>query len=326
MKVLFIGGTGTISSACTALAASRGLDLTLLCRGRNNRPVSPVASVIHGDIHDRASADAALGRRTFDVVVNWVAYSPADVEADIARFRGKTGQYIFISSATVYQTPPPRLPIVETCPLGNPVWAYAQAKVACEERLARASDDTGFPVTVVRPSHTYDERTLPVRGGWTVVERMRRGKAVVVHGDGTSLWVLTHNTDFAAGFVPLLGNAAAIGQAVHITSDEVLTWNSVFAALGRAAGVEPRVVHVPSDVIARKDAAWGDSLLGDKTHSKLFDNTRIRTLVPGFTATTPFARGAEQIVKWYDADSSRRAIDGAFDELCDALVRGIESL
>lgn len=326
MKVLFIGGTGTISSACTALAARLNIDLTLLCRGRNDRPVTSTVPVMHGDIHDTASVDAALGKRTFDVVVNWVAYSPDDVEADIARFRGKVGQYVFISSATVYQTPPPRLPIVETFPLGNPVWAYAQAKIACEERLARAAADDGFPVTVVRPSHTYDERTLPVRGGWTAVERMRRGKAVVVHGDGTSLWVLTHHTDFAAGFVPLLGNAAAIGQAVHITSDDVLTWNGVLEALGRAAGVEPRLAHVPSDVIARKDPAWGDSLLGDKAHSKVFDNTRIKTLVPGFAATTPFERGAEQIVKWYDADPSRRHIDEEFDELCDALVQGIGAL
>lgn len=325
MKVLFIGGTGTISSACTALAARQGIDLSLLCRGRTDRSVSSGVSIIRGDIHDPASADAAIGSRLFDVVVNWIAFTPQDVEADIRRFRGRVGQYVFISSATVYQTPPPRLPIDETFPLANPVWAYAQAKIACEERLARAARDEGFPVTIVRPSHTYDERTFPVRGGWTVIDRMRRGRPVVVHGDGTSLWVLTHHEDFAKGFVPLLGHGAAIGEAVHITSDAVLTWNDVFAALGRAAGVEPRLVHVPSDVIARKDASWGDSLLGDKAHCKVFDNARIRRLAPGFSADIPFERGAGQIVSWHDADPGRQQIDPAFDALSDALVAHSET-
>lgn len=326
VRVLFIGGTGTISSACSALAASQGLDLTLLCRGRSDRSVDPNIRILTGDIHDSESVDAALGTRTFDVVVNWVAFTPQDVEADIARFLGRTGQYVFISSATVYQTPPPRLPIVESFPLANPVWAYAQAKIACEQRLNRAAEAQGFPVTIVRPSHTYDERTLPVRGGWTVIDRMRRGKPVVVHGDGTSLWVLTHHADFARGFVPLLGLDAAVGRAIHITSDDVLTWNAVFASLGRAAGVDPQLVHVPSEIIARKNAAWGESLLGDKAHSKIFDNTLIRTLVPGFTAVTPFDLGARDIVRWYDADPSRQHVDREFDALCDELIGEIEAV
>jgi nucleoside-diphosphate-sugar epimerase len=210
--------------------------------------------------------------------------------------------------------------------LDNPVWEYSQAKIACEERLVRAYREEKFPATIVRPSHTYDERTLPVHGGWTVIERMRRGAPVVVHGDGTSIWVLTHHRDFANGFVPLLGNAAAVGDAVHITSDEWLTWNQIYTMLGRAAGVEPRLVHVPSAVIAAHDPRWGDSLLGDKAHSMIFDNARIKRLVPGFAATIPFARGADQIVAWYDANPSRQIADDAFDRLSDRLVSAIESL
>jgi nucleoside-diphosphate-sugar epimerase len=323
MRVLFIGGTGNISSACAALAVSEGAELTLLCRGVTDRPVPPGATVLRGDIRDAASARQALGRLSFDVVVNWVAYTPEHVERDLELFKGKVGQYVFISSAAVYQVPPARLPLVESATVGNPVWAYAQAKIACEERLVRAGRDEAFPVTIVRPSHTYDERTLPVRGGWTVVERMRRGKPVVVHGDGTSLWVLTYHEDFARGFVPLLGNTAALGEVVHITSDDVLTWNQIFAQLGRAAGVEPRFVHVPSDVIAACDRSWGDSLLGDKAHSKIFDNSRVKRLAPGFAATTPFALGAERIVAWYDRNGSRRSFDEGFDRLCDRLVAGM---
>jgi nucleoside-diphosphate-sugar epimerase len=320
MNVLFIGGTGTISSACTELAVREGLDLTLLCRGKSGRPVPAGVSVLQGDIRDPASVRTALGTRRFDVVVDWVAFTLEHVEFDLSLFRGQTGQYVFISSASVYQVPPSHLPIVESSVLDNPFWAYSQAKIACEERLVHAHLQERFPVTIVRPSHTYDERTLPVRGGWTVVERMRRGKPVVVHGDGTSIWVLTHHTDFAKGFVPLLGNADAVGDVFHITSDELLTWNQIYTMLGRAAGVEPRLVHVPSDVIAAFDQRWGDSLLGDKAHSKIFDNTKIKRCVPGFLATTPFARGAEQIVAWYDQDPSRRTFDEGFDRLSDKLV------
>jgi nucleoside-diphosphate-sugar epimerase len=206
------------------------------------------------------------------------------------------------------------------------VWAYSRAKIACEERLVRAYREEKFPITIVRPSHTYDERSLPINGRWTVIDRMRRGKPVVVHGDGTSIWTLTHHRDFAKGFVPLPGHSTAVGDVFHITSDELLTWNQIYTMLGRAAGVEPRLVHVPSAVIAAYDAAWGDSLLGDKMHSMIFDNAKIKRCAPGFAATIPFARGAEQIIAWYDAAPSRRRVDEAFDRLNDTLVAAIASL
>jgi nucleoside-diphosphate-sugar epimerase len=325
MKVLFIGGTGIISSACAALGLEQGLEVSLLCRGRTDRPVPRGATVLRGDIRDPDSVRRALGGERFDAVVDWVAFTPDDVGRDIDLFRDRVAQYVFISSASVYQTPPARLPVSESTMTDNPVWAYSRAKIACEERLVQAYREEKFPVTVVRPSHTYDERTLPVHGGWTVIDRMRRGKPVVVHGDGSSLWVLTHHRDFAKGFVPLLGNTAAVGETFHITSDELLTWNQIYAALGRAAGVEPRLVHVPSAMIAAVDSEWGDSLLGDKTHSMIFDNAKIRRFVPGYAATIPFSRGAEELIRWHDADVSRRRIDESVESTNDRLIATMDS-
>jgi nucleoside-diphosphate-sugar epimerase len=252
--------------------------------------------------------------------VDWIAFTPAHVEADLALFRGRTRQYVFISSASVYQTPPSHLPVTESTPLANPFWQYSRDKIACEDRLARAYREEGFPATVVRPSHTYDERLLPMRGGYTAVDRMRRGAPVVVHGDGTSLWVMTHHRDFARGFVPLLGDERAVGHAFHITSDELLTWNQIYETVARAAGAAPRLVHVPSERIARHDADWGASLLGDKSHSMIFDNAKIRRLVPDFRPSIPFARGADEILAWYDADPARRVVDEAHDRLQDRIV------
>ena len=233
MKVLFIGGTGVISSACSELALARGIELYLLNRGQSVRPVPADAHVLPADIRDREQARAALAGHAFDVVVDWIAFTPDQVAADIALFRGRTGQYIFISSATVYEKPPSRLPIVEDTPLRNPFWTYAANKIACEMLLLDAARAEGFPSTIVRPSHTYDRTKLPVTGGYTSVARMRQGKPVVVQGDGTSTWVLTHHRDFAVGLVGLLGNPRAIGEAFHITSDELLTWNQIYAIVGR---------------------------------------------------------------------------------------------
>ena len=325
MRVLFLGGTGTISSACSALAVERGAELYLLSRGTSSRPAPAGAIVLRGDARDPASVRAALGDLTFDAVVDWIAFTPDHVEADLASYTGRTRQLVFISSASAYQKPPSLLPVTEATPLANPFWQYSRDKIACEERLMRAWREDGVPVTIVRPSHTYDERKLPVRGGWTAVDRMRRGLPVVVHGDGTSLWVLTHHTDFARGFVPLLGNEEAVGHAFHITSDEVLTWNRIYEMVARAAGVDaPRLVHVASDRIARFDAELGASLLGDKAHSVVFDNAKIRRVAPDFRATIPFARGAEEIVRWYDADPARRVVDAAFDRLTERLVADAE--
>lgn len=321
MRVLFIGGNGIISSACSQLAVERGIDLYLLKRGQTSlRPVPEGARVLTGDIRDPRSAAQALGDLTFDVVVNWVAFTPEHVEADLELFRGRTRQYVFISSASAYQKPPARLPVVESTPLANPFWLYSRNKIACEERLTRAYRDEGFPVTIVRPSHTYDRTLLPMDGGYTVVDRMRRGKPVIVHGDGTSLWVLTHHRDFAAGFVGLLGNPQFIGDTFHITSDEWLTWNQIFELVARAAGVTADIVHVPSSVIARFDPEWGPGLLGDKAHSVVFDNTKIKRAVPEFRATIPFARGAEEIMAWFDADPARQVVNESLDRTMDAII------
>jgi len=325
MQVLFIGGTGIISSACVALGLEQGLEVSLLCRGKTDRPVPQGATLLRGNIRDPESVRRVLGDRCFDAVVDWVAFTPDHVQLDIELFRGRVAQYVFISSASVYQTPPGRLPVSESAMTDNPVWDYSRQKIACEERVVRAYREEGFPVTIVRPSHTYDERTLPVHGRWTVIDRMRRGRPVVVHGDGSSLWVLTHHRDFAKGFVPLLGNAAAVGETFHITSDELLTWNQIYTVLGRAAGVEPKLVHVPSTVIAAADSEWGDSLLGDKTHSMIFDNAKIRRFAPSFVATIPFSRGAEELIRWHDADASRRTVDESFDQVNDRLIAAIDA-
>jgi nucleoside-diphosphate-sugar epimerase len=320
MKVLFVGGTGVISSACARLAVQRGIDLVLLNRGQTARPLPEGATLLRADARDRASLERALAGATFDAVVNWINFTPDQVEADLATFRGRTGQYLFISSASAYQKPPSSLPITESTPLYNPFWDYSRAKIACEERLVQAYRQEGFPMTIVRPSHTYDRTKVPLLGHYTDLHRMQQGKKVVVHGDGTSLWVLTHHNDFAKGFVGLLDNAQAIGHAFHITSDEVLTWNQIYTLLAQAAGVEPQLVHVPSERIAAFDAELGAGLLGDKAHSVIFDNTKIKRLVPGFAATVPFAQGAREIVSWYQADPARQVVDEATDRLIERIL------
>jgi nucleoside-diphosphate-sugar epimerase len=321
LRVLFIGGSGQISSACSRRAVDLGIELYVLNRGRtSSRPLPPEARVLQGDIRDPASARAAIGDLEFDAVADFVAFTPEHVQADIDLFAGRTGQYVFISSASAYQKPVGRLPIVESTPLRNPIWPYSQDKIACEELLVRAYREDGFPATIVRPSHTYDHANLPFDSGWTVVERMRQGREVVVHGDGTSLWTLTHHVDFAKAFVGLLGHPQAIGDSFHITSDEVLTWNQIYELVAAAAGAEPRLVHVTSDAIFAADERWGRSLLGDKAHSVIFDNAKVRALIPDYVATIPFAQGAREIVAWHDEDPARRAVDERVDALMDALV------
>lgn len=326
LKVLFIGGTGIISSACTRLALERGIDLVLLNRGQSSRPIPSGARVVQGDIRQPDSVRQALGQERFDSIVNWVAYTPEHVETDLELFSGRTDQYIFISSASAYQTPPERLPVTESTPLRNPHWLYSRNKIACEDRLTAAYRESGFPMTIVRPSHTYDERSLPFAGRYTVLDRMLNGKKVVVHGDGTSLWTMTHHRDFAKGFVPLLGNRHAIGEAFHITSDESLTWNQIHEILAHAAGGTADLVHVPSEVIARFDPDWGAGLLGDKTHSMVFDNTKIKRLVPDFAATIPFHQGAQEIAAWYSSHPEAQVIDESMNEKIDRIIAAIESI
>ena len=321
LKVLFIGGSGIISSGSAQLAVERGIDLHVLNRGSASpRPLPPEAVVHRADVREAGAVREALAGHDFDAVVDFTAFTPDHVQAGIDLFTGRTGQYVFISSASAYQTPPARLPVVESTPLRNPFWEYSRNKIACEDLLVAAYRDTGFPVTIVRPSHTYDRTSVPMDGGWTVVERMRQGKEVVVHGDGTSLWTLTHTDDFAKAFVPLLGHARAVGDTFHITSDDAPTWNQIVSMLADAAGVQARIVHVPSDAIAAVDEGWGAGLLGDKAHSMVFDNTKVRSLVPEYRATIPFEQGAREIVEWYDADPARHTVDARTDGLMDTLV------
>jgi len=321
LKVLFIGGTGEISAACSRRAVEQGIDLYVLNRGATSiRPLPADVRFLEADVRDASAVRTAIGGHEFDCVANFLAFAPEHVEADLESFAGRTGQYVFVSSASAYQKPVARLPIVESTPLRNPIWPYSQAKIACEELLVGAYREHGFPATIVRPSHTYDRTQVPCEGGWTVIDRMRRGEEIVVHGDGTSLWTLTHAGDFAKGFVGLLGHPQAIGDSFHITSDEVLTWNQIHEILAAAAGTSARIVHVPSDAILSADARWGRSLLGDKAHSVIFDNTKLRSLVPDFRATTPFFRGAREIVEWYDADPVRQQLDPEMNALIEQLA------
>ncbi len=324
MKVLFIGGTGIISSACAELAIERGIELYLLNRGRSIRPMAKGAVHLLGDIHQPESVLAAIGNRTFDVVVEWLAFTPGHIRADMNLFRSRTAQYVFISSASAYQKPPASLPITEETPLINPYWQYSRDKAASETLLAQAGVDERFPYTIVRPSHTYDKTLLPFHGGYTVVARMRAGKPVVVHGDGTSLWTMTHHRDFAVGLLGLFGNPQAVGQTFHITSDESLSWNQIYNIVADAAGIEPKLVHVPSELIARYDADWGDSLLGDKAHSMIFDNSKIHQLVPEFHPRIPFRQGAKEILAWYDASPVRQIVDRHNDLVQEQLIEAMK--
>jgi nucleoside-diphosphate-sugar epimerase len=324
MRILFIGGTGLISSACTQLAVERGLDLVLLNRG--SRAAAPAgATSLTADIRDREATARALAGQRFDAVVDWIAFTPEDAERDLELFGDSTRQYVFISSASAYQKPVGHYHITEDTPLANPYWQYSRDKIACEELLLRAYRERGFPVTIVRPSLTYGDTQIPmVVNSWqkpyTAVARMRAGKPVIVPGDGTSLWTITHNSDFAKGFLGLLGHQQALGHAFHITSDEVLTWDQVYQAVAAAAGVEARIVHIASDFIAACLPDMTGSLLGDKSVSVVFDNSKIKRFVPDFCATTPFARGIERTLAWFDADPARQQIDAEADRRWDQLL------
>jgi nucleoside-diphosphate-sugar epimerase len=323
LRALIIGGNGIISSSVSRLAVERGFDVTVVNRGLSNtRP--PLTGVRHltGDASDAASIAAAIGDEKFDVVANFRSFLPEQVKGDISLFAGRTAQYLYISSASAYQKPVAHLPITESTPLKNPFWQYSRDKIASEDALIAAYRTADFPVTIVRPSHTYDETLIPIEAGWTMVDRMRRGLPVLVHGDGTSLWTLTHARDFAVGFVGLMGNPVAVGDVFQITSDFVYPWDAINRMLGAAAGVEPTLVHVASETIAAAIPEWGPGLLGDKSHSVVFDNSKLRSIVPDFNPTTTFAEGAREIVAWYDADESRRVVDADLNAKLDALIAG----
>jgi nucleoside-diphosphate-sugar epimerase len=330
MKVLFIGGTGIISTACTTLAADKGIDLTLLTRGQHAVDLPQGVRTIAADVTDEAAVSAALGSQTFDAVVDWIAFTTADIERDIRLFRDRTRQFIFISSASAYQRPVGHYLITESTPLANPYWQYSRDKIACEERLMRAYRDDGFPITIVRPSLTYGDTQIVLavnswRKSYTAVDRMRRGKKVIVPGDGSSLWVITHNSDFAQGLVGLLGHPQAIGHAFHITGDEVMTWDQFYRVTAQAAGVEPDIIHIASDFLGAVDPDEIGSLNGDKASSVVFDNTKIKRFVPGYCAKVPFAEGIQRTINWFDADPSRRVIDEAANATWDKLIEAYEA-
>ena len=321
LRVLFIGGSGVISSACAREAVNAGIDLYVLNRGQSTtRPLPDGVAELRADVRNPEAVRDAIGGLDFDSVVDWVAFTAEHVRSDIDVFRGRTGQYVFISSASAYQTPPARLPVTESTPLRNPFWQYSRDKIACEDLLVREYRENNFPATIVRPSHTYDATKTVLSGGWTALARMLAGKPVIVHGDGTSLWTVTHNTDFARGFVPLLAHPRTLGEAFQITSDDVLTWDQIAHALAAALGVTARLVHVPSDAIAAADPGWGAGLLGDKAHSMVFDNSKLRSVVPGWRAVIPFERGAREITDWYLADAARQVPDDKLDALMDKLA------
>jgi len=321
MKVLFIGGTGTISYSCSKLAIEKGFEVSLLNRGRNSlrEPLSG-AEMILGDIREPETVRNALGDRRFDVVIDFLAFNPGHIEIDLDLFQGRTNQFIFISSASAYQTPPKRLPVTEETPLDNPFWQYSRDKAACEHRLMQAYLEEGFPVTIVRPSHTFDEGYIPITGRWTTVDRLLQGKPVITYGDGTSVWTMTHSTDFAKGFVGLFGKDLAIGQAYHITSDEWQTWDQIMGKLASALGVQPKIVHVPSDLIAQFDREWGEGLLGDKAHSFILDNSKIKALVPEFVCTVPFSEGIIRSVEFHRQHSELREINEKFNTTVETIL------
>lgn len=327
MKILFLGGTGIISTACSSLAIARGFDVTLLNRSRRHSVAG--ASQIVADITAPDIA-GALSEQRWDAVIDFIAFDAEAIEQRLQLFRERTGQYIFISTASAYQKPLAHPIITESTPLLNPFWEYSQKKIAAEDRLMRAYRDESFPVTIVRPSLTYGDTVVPlVLNSWahsfTAVARLRAGKPIVVPGDGLSLWTITHNSDFAKGLVGLIGHAGAIGHAFHITSEEALTWNQIFQMTAEAAGVPaPRLVHIPSDFISGCFPETTGTLLGDKSHSAIFDNTKIKRFVPEYVATTRFRDGIKRTIQWFDADRERQTIDDPVNARWDRLIGGYE--
>jgi nucleoside-diphosphate-sugar epimerase len=330
MKILFIGGTGIISMASTALAAKRGIDVTLLTRGQHEAKLPPGVKTLTADVNDPTLPQRLQQEsQEFDAVVDWIAFTTADIERDLKLFHGRTRQFVFISSTSAYQKPQTHYLMTESTPLANPYWDYSRNKIACEERLMRAYREEGFPITIVRPSLTYGETQIPlVLNSWqksyTAVDRMIRGQKLIVPGDGSSLWVITHNTDFAKGLVGLLGQQQAIGHAFHITSDEVMTWDQIFRTVGDAIGVEPKLIHIPSDFVSACIPEKLGTLTGDKSVSVVFDNSKIKRFVPTYCATTTFAEGIRQTLAWFDADPSRKQIDHQVNATMDKLIAAYE--
>lgn len=334
MTVLFIGGTGNISTACSKLSLEKGHEVYLLNRGNITRPGLEKAKHIQVDINDTGNVKDAIKDIQFDVVVNFIAFTPDEIERDIELFKEKTNQYIFISSASAYQKPLLHPIITESTPLKNPYWKYSRDKIDCENTLTRAYREIDFPMTIIRPSLTY-ETVIPVAiGSWddyTIIDRIKKGKKIIVHGDGNSLWTITHSRDFAKGFVGLLGNQQAIGHSFHITSDEILTWNQIYEAVAEAAGAKANMVHISSHFICKvaetlgKEWMWGN-LLGDKAVSVVFDNSKIKSFVPDFKATIPFKAGIKNTVKWFEEDKDRMRVIDDNNDFIDKVIATYEKI
>ena len=331
MKILFIGGTGVISSACSELVLARGHELFLLNRSvSKNLPVPESASVLIGDVYTEESRLAGiLADHRFDAVVDFIAFAAPDIERDLRLFRGRTNKFVFISSASAYQKPVRNYLITEETPLENPYWEYSRNKIACEDRLMQAYREEGFPVTIIRPSHTYGPTQIPFGVSswmhpWTVVDRMKRGQKVIVPGDGTSLWVLTWNADFAKGLVGLLGKDRAIGEAFQITSDEVQTWDQIHLEAYRALGLKPNLIHIPSDLIAMYNPHSLGSLVGDKANSVVFDNSKIKRFVPDYSCEVTWAEGVRRSLAWFESHPQFQTIEEEMNTTWDRIIAAYE--
>lgn len=325
MRALFIGGTGTISTAVSNLALENGIELYLLNRGNKPNFVKGDAKILKGDIEDEASIKELIKNLNFDVVADFRAYTKSDLERDVRLFREKTNQFIFISSASVYQKPLNYYKITESTPIYNPYWKYSQNKIECEKYLSEEYLKTGFPFTIIRPSHTYGDFNVPVpihgaNGSWSVVERLRNGKPIIVHGDGTSLWTLTHNTDFAKGFIGIMGNQMALSESIHITSDEVLTWNQIIETIAKVFDVKPNIIHIPTDLLCRFNSEYIGSLKGDKATSVVFDNSKLKRLVPNYVATMRFDQGIKRTIEFILNHTEYQKQDIDFDNWTDNII------
>ncbi|NOU72901.1 NAD-dependent epimerase/dehydratase family protein [Paenibacillus sp. LMG 31458] len=331
MRALFIGGTGTISSAITKQLLEKGCELYLLNRGTRNEDLPAGVNILKADINDEEQVAKLIENLEFDVVADFIAFEPSQVERDYRLFNGKTKQFMYISSASAYQTPLSDYRITEGTPLSNPYWEYSRNKIACEEYLMKQYRETGFPITIVRPSHTYSERSIPLgvhgsKGTWQVAKRMLENKPVIIHGDGTSLWTMTHNSDFAKGFIGLMGNIHAIGESVHITSDETVTWNQIYEVIADVLGVKLKAVHVSSEFLAacsKEDYRGG--LLGDKANSVVFDNSKLKRLVPEFVASTRFDQGIRQTIAYILTHPEHQTEDKEFDSWCDKVIHALDA-
>ncbi|MFA6598908.1 MAG: NAD-dependent epimerase/dehydratase family protein [Ignavibacteriaceae bacterium] len=319
MKILFIGGTGVISSACSELCIERGFDLFLLNRNQSVKKPHPDAKVILADIRDVDTVKEKLSKEKFDVVVDWIAYSEEHVKNDFELFNDRTDQYIFISSASTYHKPPIKAPLTEDTPLHNPFWEYSQNKINCENYLMQKFHEQKFPATICRPSHTYDKTRFPLYGNFTAFNRMKLNKNIIIHGDGKTLWTLTNAKDFAKGFIGLIGNPKTIGESYHITSDEVLTWNQIAETIAAAAGLELKITHMSAEFISKYDAEWGRNITGDKGYDTTFDNSKIRSVVPDFKATIPYHEGVKEVIDWY-SEKENQIVNAEVDLMMDKMI------